>query len=449
MKLSIGVALLILSASLLTATESGAQKSPDKPPKVDGTPKKGLDTSQPPSLLGPPAGVGPLTPSITAPPKLTVEEWNKKGQEALRTRKILEAINAFSQALLLKPEDNTSLYGLGLAYDANKQYREAIQTFQTLTRLNLANPQLYAMLSSVQAEANRSEDALKTLQRAIELSPDQTTYHLQYAGLLMQMKKYRLAQKAYIQALGSAPDDTRTHNGLGDAYEQNGQHMEALGEYDAVLNADSSDLGAKLGRATAMASLGRTKESDTLITKAASDLSATEAQLRSRIGIALDNPQIQNQLRNQLAQIPAQLAIIHTTHAQILDTLQKREEAINEYMEALKIAPDNATTWGNLGWTQYEAGHYDAAILSSRKALEKDTTLAYVRLNLGLLYAVQNQWPEAQKEYQEAVKIASPTDVKAGLSDVRDALVKQPGSRALQQALFYLNSAVMKLQNAS
>ena len=438
---------LMISALLLTTPIVGAQNSPDKPPKSGSLPRKLMETRLPPGLLRPSAALAPPVPFELS--KVTVEEWNKRGQEAFKAHKVLEAITDFKQALLMKPEDNTALYGLGLAYDANKQYRESIQAFQTLCRLNSSSPQLYAMVASVQAESNRPEEALKSLQRALELSPDQTAYHLQYAGLLMQQKEYRQAQKAYIQALGSAPDDTRTHNGLGDAYEQNGQHTEALAEYDAVLNVDSNDLGAKLGRATALASLGRSKESDLQLTKAALDLTTMEAQLRSRIALALDSPQIQAQLRFQSAQIPAQQAIIHTTHAQILNTLLKRDEAINEYLEALKIAPDNATTWGNLGWTQYEAGQYDVAIRSSRKALEKDTTLAYVRLNLGLIYAVQNHWPESQKEYQEALSYASPVDLKAGFSDVRDALAKQPGSQALQQALNYLSNAVIKSQSVS
>ena len=100
--------------------------------------------------------------------------------------------------------------------------------------------------------------------------------------------------------------------------------------------------------------------------------------------------------------------------------------------------------WGNLGWAQYNAGKFEDAIKSSRKALTYDSKLAYVRLNLGLLYAVQNRWSDAQKEYKEAVTVSAPVDIHSGMNDVREALKKQPNVGALKQALDFLATAERK-----
>ena len=68
----------------------------------------------------------------------------------------------------------------------------------------------------------------------------------------------------------------------------------------------------------------------------------------------------------------------------------------DDIRKAIAANPKAATVWGNLGWTQFGMGKYEEAIISSHKALELDSKLAYVKFNLGLIYAVQNDWEKAK-----------------------------------------------------
>ena len=251
-----------------------------------------------------------------------------------------------------------------------------------------------------------------------------------------------------MQALGSAPDSPSAHASMGDAYEQEGRHREALEEYEAALRSNANYLPAKLGRATAMAGAGKLREAEDVLGKMNSELEIAATQLRAKLAAPGNDARTTALLQAQIALIPTQQASVQTTLAQILDTPQRREDAIKAYQAALKFTPDNATIWGNLGWSQYEAGQYEAAIQNSRKALELDASLAYVRLNLGLTYATQNNWSEALKEYRQAVAVSTPTDIEAGMKDVRDAQSKQPASSALQQALTFLSTALEKANRA-
>ncbi|HZP81207.1 MAG TPA: tetratricopeptide repeat protein, partial [Chthonomonadaceae bacterium] len=130
--------------------------------------------------------------------------------------------------------------------------------------------------------------------------------------------------------------------------------------------------------------------------------------------------------------------------AQVLDSAGKHDEAIATYRAAIQLAPDDPILWGNLGWAQYNAARYDEAVQSSRKALQLDPKLAYVRFNLGLIASVRDRWNEAKREYDQALALASASDIHAGVGDVRDALTKQPKVRALRQALDYLSKAERK-----
>src|SRR5262249_16032834 len=110
----------------------------------------------------------------------------------------------------------------------------------------------------------------------------------------------------------------------------------------------------------------------------------------------------------------------------------------------LESNPKVPTMWGNLGWTQYGMRKYAEALESSRKALAIDPKLAYVRFNIGLIFAVQNDWDHAQKEYADAIAIAQLSEIAAGIEDIKDALKKKPDCIALKQSQKVLEDAAKK-----
>ena len=117
------------------------------------------------------------------------------------------------------------------------------------------------------------------------------------------------------------------------------------------------------------------------------------------------------------------------------DGIERRDDAIREYQRILDVNAANPLIWGNLGWTQYNAGKYSDALASSKKALAIDSSLAYVRFNLGLIYAVLGDSANSKKEYAEALKKCLPPELKAGIDDLKDALHKKPNSSTVKEAL--------------
>ena len=416
---------------------SGSQdtKKPDAPitPLKPGTGLFGGAQNRP---------VGPL--AIPASPKLTAEEWEKKGREAMGARKFDDAVGAFKESTQLKSSNPSAWFGLGAAYEAKRQWPEAAQAFHKLAELTPTSGQSYALLSNALAQANQNEAALRALDRAIELNPNAFDLIIQQGSIYLQQKDSRRAEQSFLQALGNAPDSPAAHVGMGDVYAQEGRQSAALDEYDAAMRLDAAYIPAKLGRATALAANGRIRQAEDLLAKLNSELEIVGLQLKAKASGVGADARTTAQAQAQMAQISLQQANVLSTLAQILDTPERREDAIKAYQAALKITPDNATLWGNLGWAQYEAGQYAAAIQNSRKALELDGSLAYVRLNLGLAYATQNNWTEAQKEYRLAIAVSTPTDIEAGIKDVRDAQGKPSASPALQQAFVFLSNALEK-----
>lgn len=379
---------------------SGAQEKKD-PPK--SAPPKATGTKAPASGQA----ANPVTPAPS-----TVAELNRKAEALIEQGKGQEAVPLLKQAVALDPKSLQSFFALGRAYALLKQFPAATQAFQAAVDLSPKEPEFLYYLGLSQINESRYPVARASFDRALELSPSDVRFRLAVADTYLQQKEYLAARRSLLEALGFAPDSPDVHARLGDLDEQENRHTEALEEYDAALRVDPKSIGGLLGRASALSGLKRFPEAEKIV-------------------------------RDLIAQ-NAQSAEAHATLAQILDAEGKHLSAIAEYRIALAAAPNSASLWGNLGWSQYEEGLMDESVTSGRKALTLDPKQAYVRFNIGLAYAARDQWTQALKEYQEGIAMAAVPDIHAAANDLRDLVAKGRSTPAVKQALELLTKAELR-----
>ncbi|MCW3053950.1 MAG: Tetratricopeptide 2 repeat-containing protein [Chthonomonadales bacterium] len=381
---------------------AGAQDKKE-PPKTD--PPKGGAATDPKTTPG--QGTKPVTP---APP--TVADLDRRAEALIEQGKGTEAIPLLKQAIGLDPKSIQTRVLLGRAYITLRQFPNASQSFQAAVDLSPKEPEFLYYLGLAQSNETKFTVARSSFDRALELSPSDVRYRIAVADSYLQEKAYLPARRSLLEALGFAPDSPDVHARLGDLNEQENRHVEALDEYDAALRIDSKSVGALLGRASALSGLKRFPEAEKIV--------------RDMIAANAKSPDA------------------HSTLAQILDAEGKHLSAIAEYRLALEAAPDSASLWGNLGWSQYEEGLMDESVTSGRKALALDPKQAYVRFNIGLAYAARDQWTQALKEYQEGIAIAAVPDIHAATNDLRDVITKGHSTSAVQRAIELLKRAELK-----
>ena len=97
------------------------------------------------------------------------------------------------------------------------------------------------------------------------------------------------------------------------------------------------------------------------------------------------------------------------------------------YEQSLRYQP-RVLSYGNLGWAYYLLGQYDLAERNSMKALSYDESLEYVRLNLGLIYLVQDMYKASFSSYRRVARQRPPPDAfLGGISDLQEVLRDEPG----------------------
>jgi tetratricopeptide (TPR) repeat protein len=339
----------------------------------------------------------------------TAASRTDRAYQLANERKFLEAATEFKEAIKENPKDIKARTGYATVLLSQNRPEEAADQYRALAEMSPQSPEYRFDLGIALLQARKTEDAIQAFKRAEDLAPYTSRPLLGLANAYTQERRYDDALAAYQRALGYQPEDFTIYQSIAQVYADLERWPEVVRQTQAALRLNP---GYRQARLLLISALNSEKDYRRALEESDAALKAAPEDLD-----------------------------LHSARAIGLDGLERRDEAIKEYQGVVKANPNVASVWGNLGWTQYGAGKYADAIASSRKALELDAKLAYVRFNLGLIYAVQGDSANSRKEYEAAVAVAEPADLRAGIEDVKDALKKQPNSEALKAALTYLQAA--------
>ena len=109
------------------------------------------------------------------------------------------------------------------------------------------------------------------------------------------------------------------------------------------------------------------------------------------------------------------------------------DAAIKEYSEVVRIRPDLAEAYNNLGVAQKRKGDLDKAAASFNQALALKPDHSEALSNRGWVFAEENKWPEARRDFEQALRI-DPADDGA-LYGLSQALREERDYAGAQKAL--------------
>ena len=97
----------------------------------------------------------------------------------------------------------------------------------------------------------------------------------------------------------------------------------------------------------------------------------------------------------------------YISHGKTLKESGRLDEAVDSYLQALSIKPDDAEAYGDLGTVFKEQGKLDKAIASYRQALVLKPDYAKAYINLGVVFQEGGLLEDAAVHYRQALAIQS------------------------------------------
>jgi tetratricopeptide (TPR) repeat protein len=180
-----------------------------------------------------------------------VDAYNSLGKLYADTQRFEEAVGVYERTLKLPLNDDQKpkvYLNLGVSYMGINRSEDAIRAWQTAIDLLPGYAEAYMNLGIVYQTENLPDSARTAWMRAIALKPDFIAPRVALARLCVSEGKLNESERLYREILDTGAKDPRIYGELGFVYEQQEKYGLAVAQYEEALKLDpeSSELRASL-----------------------------------------------------------------------------------------------------------------------------------------------------------------------------------------------------------
>jgi len=175
-----------------------------------------------------------LSSRIKTFPK-NIQDLNKKISQAIKNNDDAKALELALEMDKLYPNNPDIKNFIGKRQAKALDYTNSLKNFDEAIKLNDKNKWFYINKSTVQAENNQLEEALKTVEKLISLYPNWSIGYNLKASFFNELNQQNEALKAYELAIMAEPKSAQILTNRGDLYVQLSRDKEAIADYKKAL----------------------------------------------------------------------------------------------------------------------------------------------------------------------------------------------------------------------
>ena len=310
---------------------------------------------------------------------------------------LIELIERHAVAVRESPRDARRHATLGLVYEANTLWSEALACFTTATRLDPDQPIWAHHAAKAAQQFGDTPGALDRLRAAADRFPNFAPIHYRLGDLLLERGDLEAAAKALQQTCQLQPDAPETYTRLADVRLRMGRYAEAATLLERAVKLDDTFETARhlLGRA--YRALGRDSEAQVELRLAQS---CKERQLET-----FRKRHLQDDWEVLLPKYVRTLSLRLRRARTLIDTGRPRDAIIE--LEPLAAGhPDNTRVLDKLGIAYMQVGRIDEAHRVLLRAKQINDGVQSVSLNLAACWLLGNKPEDALKEIDHAIELA-------------------------------------------
>ena len=189
------------------------------------------------------------------------EVYVAEGDRHARERAYDKAVEAYREALRLKPDSAAAHHGLGRAYISMGRVSDALEPLKAAARLDPQNAVVRLNLGITLASLRRADEALAEMNEAKRLAPRDPRVHNELGNVLHNsFGRMEEALAAYQEALRLNPNVPAVHHNIGLMLMRLGRFNEAVGPLQEALRLNPAYRNARYHLSNAYSRLGRYAE---------------------------------------------------------------------------------------------------------------------------------------------------------------------------------------------
>ncbi|MBI5814366.1 MAG: tetratricopeptide repeat protein [Nitrospinae bacterium] len=164
------------------------------------------------------------------------EKYLRVGDNAQEAKEYDKAIEAFKEALRIRPDSARARCAIGEAYKLKGNMAEAEKWLAEAIRTNPQYTKAYESMSQVYEAAGKPDLAVKTLEKAAEISPNNPERSLEIGKLYLKQGNKEKADHALQIALKNAGHNAAIHTEIGEVYLTSGDDTRAAAAFSSSIN---------------------------------------------------------------------------------------------------------------------------------------------------------------------------------------------------------------------
>lgn len=250
-----------------------------------------------------------------------------------------------------------------------------------------------------QQRQGRSDVALRFLERARELSPDNFRILFNIGWVHDGNGRYEEALRYYRDALALNPEAAAARTNLGVVLSRLGQHREAVSELERAVSALPGSEAVRRSLGFALARAGESGRAEEEYRRALA-INPEYVPARSELGYLLLHEGLvtpaEVELSEALRRSPGDPELLYNLGV-IAQSLDRREAAMARYREALRLRPDFLEALTNLGAVLLREGRAEEAVVVFSRAAHRKPGNHDYRKNLEKAKAVAAQSSKARQ----------------------------------------------------
>jgi len=249
--------------------------------------------------------------------------------------------------------------------------------------------------------AGRFDDAEKWFQAAVKATPDNPAALMELGVAELRLGKPEAASELLRQAIARSPEMQGANLFLGIAYAQMHRVDEAVAALRREIDLNPGNAQAEMWLGVVQLQAGHPEKATEPLDRAAelepNDLNILEYRGKAHSDVAHDS-------YARMATIDPTSWHVHKVQAQLYAMQNLHKEAIAEFLEAIRIVPNNSDLYEELGNEYRKASALDLAQQAYRKELELSPNNPIAMFNLAKIDIETNQAQEGLELLRKVVQ---------------------------------------------
>jgi tetratricopeptide (TPR) repeat protein len=329
-----------------------------------------------------------------------------------------EAVVHYLSAIEMEPKHVQHYLDLSQAYLRNGEPEQAISILKEATKIAPDQASPYLALASAYYEHQNYIQAKRTADLSIKIAPDQLAPLLLCAKIALKLDDPGQAKAKTESALRLNPDDSQALYLQAQAYSALGDNERALKVVEKAISLSSDPLPLYLQRADLLAKFDGPQEllSELIsIAEQYPDEPLVLAPLAKAYAEAGQNSEAiqaaQQALHRGKGQLPLdEQAQLHHLLGCLLRQSGQLDQSIHQLSEAIRIAPQDLSSYLELGLTQEERRQHGPAMETYKKAIKTYPSDPRPYYQAGLLLKSSRDYSAAESMLRKAAEKA-PDDI--------------------------------------